>query len=129
MKIRSMIKRFALAALVLALTCVTYSNCWVDVYQPQCAMPGDCFGSCEPVGCSVSTCIQATGFGYEDWYNQRWLAAAGKTTRIVTDDFNTCLISGCRLYNNCTHTYDPLPINCFCGFAVIVYRPGPTACP
>src|SRR6266508_1859377 len=97
-----------------------YAACYTRVYQPQCARPGDCFGECTPMGCQTATCIQATGFGYEDWYNLV-PGYGGYPWRSATDNFNTCIVGSCRIYNNCTHAYENLPPDCHCGFPTIVY--------
>ena len=101
-----------------------YAACYVYSWAPQCARPGDCFGQCTPIGCQTATCIQATGFGYEDGeYNLVSSSYGGYPARIPVG-LHTCYVDGSVLYNNCTHSYESLPPGCSCSFAVTAWMGG-----
>ncbi|MCI0540400.1 MAG: hypothetical protein L0Z50_34795 [Verrucomicrobiales bacterium] len=126
---RNLTRPFLIAVIMLATTALfyAYAACYTKLYQPQCAQPGDCFGYCTPIGCSTATCIQATGFGYEDWYNYR-PGLGGYPSRYPTHEHNMCMVGSCRIYNNCTHAYESLPPGCSCSFATTVYAGNPGTC-
>jgi hypothetical protein len=126
---RNLAKPFVIGIIMLltAALCYTYAACYTRVYRPKCASPGDCFGECTPVGCQTATCIQATGFGYEDWYNLV-PGLGGYPYRTPTFEHNVCLVDSCRIYNNCTHNYESLPPGCSCSFATTVYTGSQTGC-
>jgi hypothetical protein len=121
-----------LALIVSATVTTTYAiTCFGRVYQQQCVAPGQCYGSCTPAGCSQSTCLTATSYGYENGQFNVNVYVGGTIADRGWDGttYNTCFVSSCKVYNGCTQQYEAPPAWCSCNLQVKAYTGYPTGCP
>ncbi len=124
---------FILCALAAAVTvAASYASCYSQFWQPACIQAGTCYGQCTPQGCSQSTCLIATQTGYElGQFNTYPSSTSGWQSRGWDGhSYNTCVVSACKIWNNCTQQYEYSPINgCSCDTRVVAYTPSePSGC-
>jgi hypothetical protein len=118
-------------ASVVATIALSYATCYDYVYSPQCRVLGACYGQCTPAGCSQSTCLIATQNGYEYDQTNTYPVAGGRFPYRLANGWNVCQVGSCKLYNNCTQSYEFSPISgCSCDVVIPMYIPGvPEGCP
>jgi hypothetical protein len=125
MKMKAKILLFYGLATVATIT-ASYAACFAQLWGPVCVQAGYCYGQCTPVGCSQSTCLIATSTGYESSQSNTYPSGSGLWPARVWDQhtYNTCYVSACKLWNNCTQQYQYSPINgCSCNAQVPKYTP------
>jgi hypothetical protein len=111
---------------------LSYATCFAIFSSPQCVSPGTTYAQCTPQGCSLSTGLIATQAGYESGQNNVYPSGLQGSWQNRTDSGikNVCYVSGCKVYNNCTASYEYSPINgCSCDAAVTKWAPAlPEGC-
>jgi hypothetical protein len=105
-------KKVLLIALAAITVVTTYATqCYSLVDNCVCMTPGQCYSSCVPNGCNVPTCVIAVSYGYMN--NVCPVYGSGSYTgRSIQGDLTACFISTCKIYNNCTHSYELPPCGC-----------------
>jgi hypothetical protein len=132
MKRKTMVLLLAVLAAAATVT-ASYAVCYAYVSEQQCVKVGDCYSQCTPSGCSQTTCMMATQSGFEFYQMNTGPVTSGGTYKTRVWDsytYNNCYVGACKVFNNCTYSYEFSPIRgCSCDFAVKYYTPGASGCP